>query len=123
METQYANQLAEIMTMVKRNTDLYQKQVGDQKTASSVFGRGEPLRLKVNLLSSNDGVEGDNFNNVEKFTDNSANNVVGLLDAYENSQNGAPVGNLSSNPNNPKCKEINYDEYTSNRVGQCNCIV
>lgn len=125
VESQYAKQLSEIMTMVKRNSDLYQKQVGDERTASSVFGKSEPLRLKVNLLSSSDAVEGDNFNNVEKFGDTSkgTNNVVGLLEAYESNQNGSPLEDFTPNPNTPKCKSVNYDDYTENRVGQCNCIV
>ena len=123
VESQYAKQLSEIMTMVKRNSDLYQKQVGDERTASSVFGKSEPLRLKVNLLSSSDDVEGDNFNNVEKFQDSSKGNVLGLLDSYERNQNGSPLGDFTPNPNAPKCKSVNYDDYTENRVGQCNCIV
>ena len=38
------------------------REVGEQQTNSSVFGTGEPLRLKVNVLDNDDSLNIGSFN-------------------------------------------------------------
>jgi hypothetical protein len=122
VEDQYAKQLAELTALVKKNHQHYVEQTSEQ-TSSSVFGNGQPLRLKVNVLDDDEtSLNLGNDSSVETFQDsslNNTNNIVKLLNKYEKrtSNNNIP------NPNIPKCKSVDLGEYTNARVGQCNCIV
>jgi len=124
VENQYARQLAELTALVKKNHQHYVDQIGEQQTSSSVFGNGQPLRLKVNVLDNDESLkitEGSS-SDVETFQDtssNSTNNIVKLLNKYEQRTSNYNI----PSPNIPKCKSVNLSDYTNARVGQCNCIV
>jgi len=121
VEDQYAKQLAELTALVKKNHQHYVEQTSEQ-TSSSVFGNGQPLRLKVNVLDDETSLNLGNESSVETFQDstsNNTNNIVKLLNKYENRTSNDNI----VNPNIPKCKSVDLGEYTNARVGQCNCIV
>lgn len=125
VEDQHAAKMSELLALVKKNHEHYMKEVGEQQTTSSVFGTGEPLRLKVNVLDNDSLNIGSSTNNTESFQDSGASsgtkNIVGLLNRYE-SRNSTPT-DFSVSPNIPKCNSINLGDYVERRVGQCNCIV
>jgi hypothetical protein len=126
VEDQHASKMAELLTLVKKNHEHYMKETGDQQTTSSVFGTGEPLRLKVNVLDNDDSLNiGGTPDNTETFQDTASSsgtqNIVRLLKNYE-SRNSASDNNFVS-PNIPKCNSVNLGDYIERRVGQCNCIV
>ena len=126
VEDQHSSQIAELLALVKSNHDHYMREVGEQQTSSSVFGNGEPLRLKVNVLDNDDSLNiGSTTENTETFQDTGAssgtNNIVRLLNRYE-SRNSI-TDNYSVSPNIPKCNSVNLEDYIERRVGQCNCIV
>ena len=125
IDDKYATQLAELISLVKMNNKQYEEQTGNKPVTSSVFGTGEPLRLKVNVLSNNENTDLSLDNaNIEDFTDTNSsgnNRLTQLLNNYEaNRQVNNDTIYLNSN-DIPKCKKINYSNYVSNRVGQCNC--
>ena len=125
VEDQYARQLAELTALVKKNHQHYLEQTEEQKS-NSVFGKGQPLRLKVNVLDNDESsLELGDTSGVESFTDSSSNgtnNIVKLLNNYERKINNNGINNIV-NPNIPKCKSVDLGDYTNARVGQCNCIV
>ena len=103
-------------------------QVGEQQTTSSVFGTGDPLRLKVNILSDDDNLNlgatstdtgTESFQNTNSSS--GTQNIVSLLNRYEARNN--EFSSYYANPNIPKCSTVNLGDYVDNRVGQCNCIV
>ena len=126
VEDQHSSQMAELLALVKSNHDHYMREVGEQQTSSSVFGNGEPLRLKVNVLDNDDSLDiGSSTENTETFQDTGASsgtsNIVRLLNRYES--RNLSTDNYSVSPNIPKCNSVNLGDYVERRVGQCNCIV
>ena len=126
VEDQHASHMAELLALVKKNHEHYMKEVGEQQTTSSVFGTGEPLKLKINVLDNDDSLDiATSTGNAETFQDAGAssgtNNILRLLNRYE-SRNSTNDDYLVS-PNIPKCNKINLGDYVERRIGQCNCIV
>ena len=126
VEDQHSSRMAELLALVKKNHEHYMKEVGEQQTTSSVFGTGEPLRLKVNVLDNDDSLNiGGSSPNTETFQDTNSSSgtqdIMRLLNRYESSMSSNV--DYSVSPNIPKCNSVNLDDYIERRVGQCNCIV
>lgn len=121
-----SSRMAELLALVKKNHEHYMKEVGEQQTTSSVFGTGEPLRLKVNVLDDDNSLNiGASTEGTESFQDTNSSSgtqdIVRLLNRYES--RNSPSIDYSVSPNIPKCNTANLEDYIDRRVGQCNCIV
>ena len=90
-----------------------------------------PLNLNVNLSGNTSNISRtttgkSGFANIGGETPNT--DVLSLLDRYDSSQsmgNNTPYYNNDLlnqiSTNSPGCKSFNINDYTSNRVGSCNC--
>ena len=121
-----ASRMAELLALVKKNHEHYMREVGEQRTNSSVFGTGGPLRLKINVLDDDNSLNiGTSNEGTESFQDTNSSSgtqdIVRLLNRYES--RNSPSIDYSVSPNIPKCNTTNLEDYIDRRVGQCNCIV
>lgn len=126
VEDLHSSRMAELLALVKKNHEHYMREVGEQQTSSSVFGNGEPLRLKVNVLDDDNSLNiGGTSDNTETFQDTNSssgkNTIIKALERYESRNSSSD--DYSVSPNIPKCNSVNLGDYIERRVGQCNCIV
>lgn len=130
LQLQYQSQLTNILNLIQSNLSHYQQKTNGLQTASSVFGRGEPLKLTLN-------VDNNSQNATEAFQDAKGNSVSDLLDKFEaNEASSSGTLNYSTYDNTNvqsdlekelgqihSCKKINLNDYVRPRVGQCNCNI
>ena len=131
--TQQNNQqISEVVNLIKTNIQQYLKTIGSnqnvpQVSASSLGNKETPLNINLKLSGGNTASA---FANIDGTT--SANDVLSLLDKYENIASGTSnldpnttlvnSSNLQTAMNNyTGCPKINIKDYTSNRVSSCNC--
>lgn len=94
-------------------------------SSTSSFGYSVDNPIKINLTMGGSDVSASN--SVEAFTNvssNNNNNVLNLLDNYENSASSSSnsVDALTELiAKNGGCPAIDLNNYTNKRVGQCNC--
>jgi hypothetical protein len=131
--TQQNNQqISDVVNLIKTNIQQYLKTIGanqnvPQVSASSLGNKETPLNINLKLSGGNTA---SSFANIDGTT--SANDVLSLLDKYENIASG--TSNLDPNTtlvnsnslqnvmnNYSGCPKINIKDYTSNRVSSCNC--
>lgn len=79
LHNNYQQQMGSILNLIQSNLQHFDEQTRGKtdgtKTVSTVFGSGNPINLKVNVLG------GDN--NVEKFNSVKKDNVLDLLNRYQ----------------------------------------
>jgi hypothetical protein len=131
--TQQNNQqISEVVNLIKTNIQQYLKTIGasqnvPQVSASSLGNKETPLNISLKLSGGNTASA---FSNIDGTT--TANDVLSLLDKYENIASGTNnldpnttlvnSSNLQTAMNNyTGCPKINIKDYTSNRVSSCNC--
>jgi hypothetical protein len=131
--TQQNNQqISEVVNLIKNNIEQYLKTIGanqnvPQISASSIGNKETPLNINLKLSGGNTASA---FANIDGTT--SSNDVLNLLDKYENITSGNSnidpnitlinSSNLQTAMNNYiGCPKINIKDYTSNRVSSCNC--
>lgn len=124
-------QVNEVINFIKTNIQQYLATVGatpnsniPSVSASSLGNKDMPLNINVNLGSGTN--EKSSFDNITGTT--TSKDLLSLLDKYENSQNTSTNNQLLSSVDlttalqtNQNCPLLNIRDYTSNRVGTCNC--
>jgi len=128
-------QVTDVLNLVRSGIQQYLSQVStdpqgnaSQISASSLGNKDQPLNINVNLGESSIGSTKSgvsSFSNIDGTT--STDDIISLLDKYDSSKTTGSTtlytGNdLQSQLNNIQgCKMLNINDYTSNRVGTCNC--
>ena len=127
---QNTQQVNDVINVIKTNIQQYLQTIGASgsnvpQTSASTLGLKEtPLNINLNLSGSMTGSSISGFSNIDGTT--SPDDVLTLLDRYNNtpSNNNLLVsGNdlQTSMTNSRGCSNINISDYTSSRVGSCNC--
>ena len=145
LSQQNNQQVADVIKAIRTNIQQYLTQVSGtnqnipQTSSSSLGNKSMPLNINLNLgngvndvVSSIAGGSGSAtggstlsaFANINGTT--TQNDILSLLDKYENT--GTPASSLYSINDlqtalstNGGCSKFNINDYTSNRVGSCNC--
>lgn len=130
---QNSQQVNDVVNAIKTNIQQYLKTIGatqqnvPQITQSSIGNKETPLNINVNFGNDKSNTPGgitvggsslSSFANIDGTT--STNDVLSLLDRYENPPSSQSDFLLMANKN-PACSNINLTDYVSNRVGSCNC--
>ena len=135
LNEQNNEQVTNVVNAVKSGIEQYLLQIGttnnipDQVSSSSLGTKDIPLNINLNLNDENpNGIS--MFTNVDGTT--TSQDILSILDKYEASStnsNSQMLYNSSSDLQNQisktpsGCKLLNINDYTSNRVGSCNCAL
>lgn len=136
LNSQNNQQVSDVVTAVKSGIQQYLSQLNKsqpsgQISESSLGNKEMPLNLNVNLSGSASSISGTTtgksaFANIGGATPNT--DVLSLLDKYDSSKsigNNTPYYNNDLlnqiSTNSQGCKSFNINDYTSNRIGSCNC--
>ncbi len=134
LTSQNNQQVSDVITSVKTGIQQYLAQMNNsnpsgQISASSLGNKEMPLTVNLNLSGSSGGISA---NSISGFTDvigsTTNEDVLSLLDKYDSSKTSGNNMLYSSDDlisqistNSQGCKAFNINDYTSNRVGSCNC--
>ena len=137
-----SQQVNEVINAVKSGLKQYLGQLDhknqqDQVSASSLGQKETPLNVNLNLSSkskqmsafANVNPKDKNASDTSAAKDLSNNDMLSIMDKYGvsagNNSQYTPLyktNNLENEINKLKgCKQINLKDYTSSRVGKCNC--
>lgn len=140
-----SQQVNDVINAVKSGLKQYlgqldNKKQKDQVSSSSLGQKESPLNVNLNLSSKSKqmssfanvnpkGNSNANSKGTGKAKDLSNNDMLSIMDKYGvtagNNSQYTPLyktNNLENEINKIKgCKQINLKDYTSNRVGKCNC--
>jgi hypothetical protein len=134
LNEQNNDQVTNVVNAVKSGIEQYLLQIGttnntpSQVSASSLGTKDIPLNINLNLNDSSANLSGKSmFTNVDGTT--SYKDILSILDKYEtnsNDSNSKMLYNSSDlqsqiNKTPSGCKLLDINDYTSNRVGSCNC--
>jgi len=122
LHNQHKAQLSNILSLINSNLQAYQEKTTETE---NVFGNKEPIKLKLTLSGDTAKYE-DVMADKESFKNVGTNNnptVIDLLNRHQNKSSFASVENdlTRTLESSNECPKINYNDYYSNRVGQCNC--
>tara|TARA_B100000575_G_C23137492_1_gene661164 strand:+ start:1904 stop:4249 length:2346 start_codon:yes stop_codon:yes gene_type:complete len=122
LHNQHKAQLSNILSLINSNLQAYQEKTTETE---NVFGNKEPIKLKLTLSGDTAKYE-DVMADKESFKNignNSDPTVIDLLNRHQNKSSFASVENdlTRTLDSSNECPKINYNDYYSNRVGQCNC--
>jgi hypothetical protein len=139
-------QITDVVSAVKTGIQSYlgelnNKNQTDQVSASSLGQKDQPLNINFSVFSdsdstlnkvSNKGSQKSEFANIGDTFSETTNEFLSVMDKYgpssssgSNSRNNIQLyrkSDLDNEINNSQgCKMVNMKDYTSNRVGSCNC--
>jgi hypothetical protein len=115
-------QVEDVLNAVKLGVQEYLTQISKsqpygQLTSSSLGTKSSPLSIKLNLGGTS------TFKNIDRFADEGSD-IIALLDRYDGNKmfyDKTDVENAISSSGG--CKIVDLSDYTSNRIGECNCKV
>ena len=118
-------QVNDVLNAVKLGIQQYLSQMSQSQpsgniTSSSLGTRDSPLSVTLDLGQS--GVAP--FKNIDRFGTGYESDVITLLNRYENTSDKTLFSKTDLERELARiggCTNVNLADYTSNRIGQCNC--